>query len=518
MNEQTRLALARQQQITAAAAAENRDLTEAEQREFDALQAIIDADDSADNNRSAAGGEARVNSASESGNEERDDAGGEQSAETDEQRSEGSGYSSSDAATISAMCRFYNVDASDFFARNLTAAQIREEIMERQMREHTPISTNVRVTNDESDKFRRAAADGILLKGGVPVSNPAEGANSFRALSLRDIAIEAKERSGGSENYRRMSSDKLFNVLQRDFYNPESAFPSIMDEVVTKSYVEGLAKAPVTFDKWVKIGSLSNFKKTNNHEYIMALMGNLEKVPENGELKAYVPEDVKLPERQLETYGRQFTLSRKAFIDDDIGLVTSIPYRFGIISKRTQNDLVYDLLLGDKKIYDGKTMFDKSRGNVLDAGTDITLEAVAKMIYKIGIQKDEAGNQLAIVPDIFIVPFGLGTKVKQLLTTDTFYSAEGTVKNPYYNSAFEVIEDVTMNARIKDGSAYPWFMGVKGEIIEVDYLNGQEQGTLRRSERPGTLGFVWDFFHDFNASVIHPQAVCKNPGIELTLG
>lgn len=485
MNRELERALARQREILDSAKAENRDLNEAEIREFNELQETVDNLTKEDD---------------EDGTRENEGV-----------------ISAADAATISNMCRYFGIDAGELLSRGLTVDQARAEIIKRQMDKNPPINSGIQVTADESDKVRRAMTDGILLRGGGQIKTPADGANNYRSMSVRDIAIECLERDNGNTDYRHMRTEDLLSAVTRDFYNPTSAFPAILDDVVQKSYVEGLTKARVSFDKWVRFGTLPNFKKTTNHEYIMSLGGKLEKVPENGELKSYVPKDVAMPERQLETYGRQFTMSRQAFINDDIGLITTMPRRFGEISMKTQNEAVYRILLNNSKIFDGKTLFSDDRKNTLKTGTDVTLDVIQKMIYMIGIQKDSAGNQLALVPDIFIVPFGLGVEVQKILSTPTFYSAEGTTVNPYYNSGFEVIEDVTMNGFIKEGEALPWFMGMKNEIIQIDYLNGQKEATIRRSEKPGTLGFVWDVYFDFGVSMLHPQAICRNPGIAINM-
>ncbi len=196
-----------------------------------------------------------------------------------------------------------------------------------------------------------------------------------------------------------------------------------------------------------------------------------------------------------------------------------MPYRYAAIAENTQNKYVYDYLINNKALTrDNKPLFDASRKNMLKTGTKPTLEIIEKMIYMIGIQKDEAGNQLALIPDLFIVPFGMGVEVKKLLSTPTFYSAEGTVTNPYYNAGFEVVEDVTMNGFVKEGSPIPWFMGMKGEIIQIDYLNGQKSCNVRRMEKPGVLGFIWDVYIDFSVSVLHPQAICRNPGVKIGFG
>ena len=48
--------------------------------------------------------------------------------------------------------------------------------------------------------------------------------------------------------------------------------------------------------------------------------------------------------------------------------------------------------------------------------------------------------------------------------------------------------------------------------LQVDYLNGQETPTIRRSEVPGRLGFVWDIWLDWGITAVDFRGIAKNPG------
>lgn len=501
-------AITRQRELVETAMSENRDLTEEERREFYELQNVIDELTNADENERAEGGdETKTND-----NED------EQKSTSRSQAQFNDSISLSQAVEIIGMCRHYGLDPAAYIERGLTPQQAAREIIREQQQSGTPISTGVRVLEEQRDKIRGAMVDGLLLRSGINIETPASGADNYRGMSLKDIAIECKANENGSIDYRHMDTERFLAALQRDFFNPESFFPAILDDVVKKSYVTGLKKANVSFDKFVRTGTLTNFKKTTNHEYTMGLGGRLERVPENGELKSFIPQDALMPERQLDTFGKQFTMSRKAFIDDDIGFLTTMPYRYAAMTMRTQNDAVYDILLNNKKIFDGKPLFSSARKNTLTTGTDVTLAAIQKMILMIGLQKDETGDQLALIPDLFIVPLGLGVKVNTFLRSPTINTTDNTqAANPYYGANFTVVEDVTLNGMADESGAVPWFMGVNREFIQVDYLNGRREATIRRSEKPGTLGFIWDVYFDFGVSMLHPQAICRNPGIPITV-
>lgn len=527
----------RQQEILDGAKAESRDMSDAEQRAFDTLQSSIDeiraeiAEETPTPGGTPAEGGTRAADGDKGGENGGENGGGnvtppaapEGGAEGGERS-----FTAQTAAAILSMCDSFNMReaATDFITRGLSIDEARAAVMDKLIQRNRPLGSRITEgSGDDEKNFRAAVTDGIMLRQGMDVEKPTEGANRYRGMSLKEIGVECLERQGGGTDYRHMDTDTVFGELARrfadpmntrDFYNPVAAFPSILDDVVKKSYVAGLDRAHVQFDKWVRRGSLPNFKKTTNHEYIASYGGELAEIPENGELPAYKPTDVKLPERQLKTYGRQFSMSRQAFIDDDIGLLTTMPARFAEMTLRTQNKQIYDVLISNPKQADGKTLFHASRKNTLAAGTEITKEAIDKMIYMLGMQIDAAGNQLALMPDLFIVPLGMGTDLWTLLSSPTINTTGNTqALNPFARMNFEIIEDVSLNLLAGEGNAIPWFMGVKNEIIQLDTLNGQREANIRRSEKPGVLGFVWDVYADWGVSVRHTETIIRNPGIQI---
>lgn len=62
-----------------------------------------------------------------------------------------------------------------------------------------------------------------------------------------------------------------------------------------------------------------------------------------------------------------------------------------------------------------------------------------------------------------------------------------------------------------------WLLGDKNDtdFIEVDYLNGKDNPSIRRMEAPGVLGFIWDIYLDWGISVMDYRGAIMNPGIEI---
>ena len=166
----------------------------------------------------------------------------------------------------------------------------------------------------------------------------------------------------------RMHPDELYAELCREFYNPSAAFPAIMDQTIRKSIVELYNKVPTTFQAFTTKGTLRDFKSTPDHEYVIGGVGDFLKVPENGEIKPDMPQTQLLPSRKLDTYGKQFSMTRQAFINDDIGFLTEVPGLYATAAKKTIDKQVYGILFNNPAIFDGTALFHASHNNLIGSG------------------------------------------------------------------------------------------------------------------------------------------------------
>ena len=461
-------------------AAGNTNLTAEEQRQWDIIQAKIDA----------------LN-----GIEDEDNSRAITDAVTAERQR---------IASINELGREFGIDVQSYIDDNSTLDTVRAGVLDQLKRTSVPTGTGV--TKDETDKFREAAVDALCMRGGISLSTkPAEGASELRSFSLKDLAVESLAREGGSyEKLMRMDADTLL----RQFYNPESSFPAILDATIRKSIVEMYKGLGVTFDRWTSKGSLSDFKESKDHEYILGSFSEFPEVPENGELEHDTIKDHLLPTRALKTYGKQFTMSRKAFIDDDIGLITKLPGKFAAAAKKTIEKQVYSLIFNNGKIFDGKPLFSTDHLNLIASGSAPDAKSIQNAILKGQKQKDPFGEAMIWSPKYLLVGVGYEFDLAVLFKSAQVVGSNNNDINPLYNYPLTVIQTPVLNALAKD-KACPWFLVSDPADclgIQVDYLNGNETPTVRRSEVPGTLGFVWDVWHDWGVTVRDYRGLIKNPG------
>lgn len=340
---------------------------------------------------------------------------------------------------------------------------------------------------------------------------------------MRDLLIESMARSGEgttTELLRRSRAD-LWDTAVRQFFSPTADFPAILDNAIKKSIVQQYALVPCTFELWTSRGTLTDFKPSKEHEYALG-GGEFSKVGEGGELKHSSLQTEMLPTRKLDTYGTTFTMTREAFINDDIGFLASMPAQYARKAKRKINRQVYELIYENPAVFDGAALFDAIHRNLIAMGSAPSITVLEQMIQLMGKQIDQFGESIMVEPSKIIVPVGMGMRVNQILGTAEI-DVEGigshtvNVLNSQYRSKIQVVEEGTLNVLAGD-KACPWFMAsdprlVKG--VQVDYLNGVTTPTFRRSEKAGHLGFLWDIWLDWGINAVDFRGLLRNNGVKL---
>lgn len=473
----------RQQYLLDKAKAENRDLTAEEQKEFDELQTKIEELD-------------------KDGQKATNELDNEKQKEIDE-----SNYYSQ----IVALCKNFDVSLdklSFYIEKKMSPDEIKDDILNEKTSNNNIVKTTI--VKDEKDTQIKAMSESMLARENIEEHTD----NKYMGYGIKDLFIECLKKD--HVNVETRDANTIYDMATRQWFNPTSMLSALIDSTVNKAIVNGYEQTPTTFETFTKRGTLKDFRESRN-EYVLGSAGLLEKVPENGELKHDTWADVARPTRKLETYGRQFTLTRQAFINDDISLVTQMPYKYAASAKRTQNNQVYSILVDNPKIYDNEKLFDTAKHyNLMKTGTDITPEALQNMILALSNQKDDFGEPIYQTPKYIVVPVGLGFKLQTLLLSPTINTTGNTqAVNPLFNYAknLTVVEDATLNVMSGD-KACPWFL-IGEEFIQVDYLNGRNKPYIRRSEVAGTLGFVWDVYLDWAISVIDYRGAIRNDGVKL---
>ncbi|MDA5624386.1 Clp protease ClpP, partial [Pasteurella multocida] len=141
-----------------------------------------------------------------------------------------------------------------------------------------------------------------------------------------------------------------------------SDFGSILLDVAHKSVLDGWSVATDNFDKFTTKGSVSDFRKHNRVG--LTEFGQLPVVGE-GEEYTYGTIGDKQVAVAIATYGKLFSITRQAIINDDMSMLTRIPFLMGKSARATVAKLVYNLITSNGKWQDGKVLFSADRKNLL---------------------------------------------------------------------------------------------------------------------------------------------------------
>lgn len=409
------------------------------------------------------------------------------------------------ATEIVSMCRDFDEDSTSYIKEGKSVDEVRSIILNKVKAERAALAAgNVQITGEaEADKIRAAAVDGLLLRANMISGKDAnESANSFRSMSMRDLAVECLSRSGVS-NAHRLTDDELF----RRAVSPDSQFVSIIDNTVKKSMATAYKAAEPTFDKWCGVGSNSDFKETARYQLSEA--GELLPLTQTGEIKFDEMKDSKATTKVL-TYARGFGFTRQALINDDLGVLTKIPAAYVRAALRGRNKLVYKTL-ATGKTYDGKAIFHADHNNKGTAGA-LTISTLAELTKLMRKQKNVRGLEtLNIKPEFLIVPAALEAEAARLLTSTADPAGNNSGVANIYRNSFNLIVD----AELDDYSDTQYYVAANSadiDTIEVTYLNGNKQPILESQVGFDFVGIRWRILDDFGVSALDYRGLATNEG------
>lgn len=402
---------------------------------------------------------------------------------------------------ITAMFRDFDVEGADeAIVLGKSIEEAREMVMDQLRARNKGVS--VTMGEAESDKFRAAAQDAVLMAAGLPVADAAPGANELRGYSMIELARESLQRERGS---KASFGDNM--ELAREAINSTSTFPAIMSNLANKSVMVGFNEAETTFQLWAGKGSNRDFKEAAR--VALSEAGNLELVPEGGQFQQDFLGEASA-RTKVATYGKLFSLTRQAIINDDLGLFSKIATKYGSAAKRLVNKMVYAQLTGNVKMQDNVALFDSKHGNVAATGEALSVKAIAKAITAMRRQKGITGDAtLNITPKYLVVPPELEMVAYQIVnSTAAVDGVNSGVVNPY-KGRFVVVAD----AELTDPDA--WYLvadATQHDTIEVTYLNGVETPRLETRQGFDVDGIEYKVAFDCGVSALDFRGVYKNAG------
>jgi ATP-dependent protease ClpP protease subunit len=382
-----------------------------------------------------------------------------------------------------------------------TVADAQARVLAHLAKGSEPLAASHIVTlEDESDKFRKGVSAALQIRAGIAKN---DGANPFRGHTLYEMARASLERGGVKTSHL----DKM-GVVAAAFTHSTSDFTNLLADVANKSMLKGYEEAEETFQKWTSSGTLPDFKASKRID--LNTFPSLDAVAEGAEY-LYGTVGDRGETVQLATYGKLFSITRQAIINDDLDGFSKLPRSMGRAAIRTVGNLVYAVLTGNPNMSDGVALFHANHGN-LPTGAVLSTAAVDAMSAAMAKQKDATGNTLNIGLGYILVPVGLRGLALQIANAEYEVGSSKNLTVPnYMRGAFEVIAD----ARLDVASAANWYGAANPntyDTIEVSYLDGNQAPTLEQQAGWGVDGVEFKVRLDAGVKALDYRTLAKNVG------
>lgn len=350
----------------------------------------------------------------------------------------------------------------------------------------------------DRDKFRAAAMEEINTRLALP------GAGNHRDFGGANLVEIARESLKHANAYS--SSLNTGELVGRAMTTGD--FPELLANSATKVLNEAFDQAEETWPIFCNVDFVKDFRTQTRVR--ASEVDGLELVPECGEYK-YGSQSEAQESFSLATYGKIFSLTRQAIINDDLNALSDPARAHGEAAARKVGDVVFACITNNAAMGDGVALFHANHGNI-GTSAAVGVGPIAEAIKLMKIQKDVKGlRALNIRPKFFLAPVELEGTSEQFFTTaiDPGRSISG-VNNPYSGNYFTRVYEPRLDATSTTG----WYLAAgKGKAITVFFLDGSNgKPYIERKEGFHTDSVEFKVRLDIGAKAMDWRGLMKNAG------
>ena len=329
----------------------------------------------------------------------------------------------------------------------------------------------------------------------------AEADNGYASYNLRELA-----RASLADRGIGCAGMNVMQMVGLAFTHSSSDFGNILLDVANKSVLKGWMGQAESFERIAKKGQLSDFKIS--HRVGLNDFSALEKVEEGAEYKYGTIGD-RGEKIMLATYGKIFTLTRQAIINDDMSMLMGIPEAMGKAAKRTVGNLFWAVITGNVKMSDNVALFHATHKNLGAGAPSVdTISALSELM-----ESQTLGEEaLNIQPAFALCPPNLRRQMIQIIKSS---SVKGSDANSGIANPIQDLVEVISEPRLKANSDKAWYLAAaQGEdTIEVAYLDGIDTPYIEQMDGFTTDGVATKVRIDAGVAPLDYRGLAKSTGV-----
>jgi len=327
-----------------------------------------------------------------------------------------------------------------------------------------------------------AIVDGLAIRSGAKIENPAAGYETYRNAPLTTIANMLLPEEQRSLN--------PVEVAERSLVTGD--FPLLLQSVGARVLTSEFEAQTASYQVWIKMVDVPDFRVMQELTTTLG-GGRLSKTLENGDLKELGGAE-KAETWQIETFGNKFVLTRQMLINDDLGAFTNIISTFGRMAQTTANGIAYDLLqvkgdYANYKMADGSGVYVASRNN---SATD-ALSGDALSAGRVAMNKHlsiDGKTPLNIVPKYLVVAPELEVTAREILNSTSKLGAD----NVNVPNANKNLYTLVVDAEIASPTA--WYLLADHRTIKMGFLAGTNRRPVMQKNESSVLRTVFEGVFD----------------------
>lgn len=360
----------------------------------------------------------------------------------------------------------------------------------------TPAYT-ARQGSPEALRQRMAGAIQARLSG----SEPAAESREFMGATMIDLARGLLVARGERAQYLSPAA-----VFERSATMTTSDFPQLLAGPMGAYLNELYRLAPPPLQVVARSRTTRDFKPITG----LRLDGDdsLPFIAENGEY-TYAAFNESGQQYRVNTFGKIFSLSRQAMINDNLGMYAQMSAQFVRRASTKRADILAAVLNTNLAILDLATntslpLFHVSRGNLAAVGSELSVESLSAARLAMRSQRDRSGV-LDVTPKYLVVGSELETRAEQVLAA--LAAATVTDVNPFAGKLILVVDP-----RLIGRAWYLFADPAQHAVLEYATLEGQDDvfTDTRLNWSPEQLETKVRI--DFGAAAVDGVGAYKNPG------
>lgn len=361
--------------------------------------------------------------------------------------------------------------------------------------------------------------EAFLQKRGVSQKKLEQAGVTFRE------AMRASDGRGG------MDADELREA------GTTSNFATYLNDKATKRLMWGYGEVTTSWRRYARTYSVPDFKPISFVR--LTEMQDLLEVKEGGAYQDSEISEIVGPSISVKKFGRLFSLTREALINDDLNQLRDRPAGFGRSAARTIAKAVIGFFEGNPTTYDGTALFDVTHNNMVPnvasgASTDPVLseQSLAAALTLMRRQTDPNGNVIGLAPRTVVIPPELDLVIDRILTSTTvplagFFQGGTTTAPDHGMGGTNVLSRRNLTPVVEEYLTDPtdWYLFAdmgEAPTIAVGFLNGVETPAIMLKD-PGMrliLGgsdpysmeydeIVWKIRHEWGVAVLDWRGAVK---------